>query len=263
LAQKLGLPPDNFKETVERFNKYAREGLDPDFHRGETNYDKRWGFWPNRKPNPVLSPLEKPPFWGLQIHVGTVGNLGGLVTSTSGQVMDAEGEPIPGLYATSNAAAPLATGLAYTSGMTGGKAMIFGWLAAQHAAGVGKETGAAGKPAQTQRRAQPVAAAAAATAQAQPAAAGRTEEQAAPARGASVQILNEDGSSVLDLDSIQKVGDRLCMKGKLMGSFSTNMYMDAAGFYRTLRMLLGLPVIAYTLLSPFYWFKGRKARRGS
>jgi succinate dehydrogenase/fumarate reductase flavoprotein subunit len=141
LAQKLGLPPLNLKESIERFNKFAKEGLDPDFHRGEPGYDKRWAFFPKLKPNPVLGPLDKPPFYGVQLHVGTVGNLGGLVTNTHGQVLDAEGAAIPGLYATSNAAAPLATGYAYTSGMTGGKAMIFGWAAAIHAAGAAKDSG--------------------------------------------------------------------------------------------------------------------------
>jgi len=138
LAEKLGLPPDNLRETVERFNQFAREGVDLDFHRGESAYDRRWGFRPKHKPNPVLGPLEKPPFYGLRLHIGTVGNLGGLVTNTNAQVIRAEGEPIPGLYATSNAAAALPFGAAYSSGMVGGKAMIFGWIAALHAAGVGR-----------------------------------------------------------------------------------------------------------------------------
>jgi len=268
LAEKLGLPPANLKETLERFNEYAREGLDPDFHRGETGYDKRWGFWPNRKPNPVLSPLEKPPFYGMQLYVGTVGNLGGLVTNTNAQVIDAEGNPIPGLYATSNAAAPLATGVAYTSGMTGGKAMIFGWLAAQHAAGVAPEAAkeVAKAPVPERQVAAPEAAGAAVAASGQTAAestlASTAESTSVEAiRGKGIQILNEDGSSVLDLEGIEKAGDRLCMKGKLMGSFSTNMYLDASGFYRMLRMLIGPATIAFALLSPIYWLKERKTRK--
>jgi len=47
LARKLGLPPQNLKESIEKFNKNAKEGLDPDFHRGETGYDKRWAFFPS------------------------------------------------------------------------------------------------------------------------------------------------------------------------------------------------------------------------
>jgi succinate dehydrogenase/fumarate reductase flavoprotein subunit len=262
LAEKLGLPPTNLKETVERFNKYAREGLDPDFHRGETGYDKRWGFWPNRKPNPVLSPLEKPPFYGLQLHVGTVGNMGGLVTNTKAQVIDVEGNPIPGLYATSNTAAPLAFGLAYTSGMVGGKAMIFGWLAAQHAAGITPEaTKEVVKAPVPERQVAARETAGIAVAASEQTAAESTLASvggSAPVeaiRGKGMQILNEDGSSVLDVERIEKAGDRLRMKGRLMGSFSTNMYLDATGFYRMLRMIIRPSTIVFALLSPVYWLR--------
>jgi 3-oxosteroid 1-dehydrogenase len=266
LAEKLGLPPDNLKETVDRFNKFAGEGRDPDFHRGESGYDKRWGFWPNRKPNPALGPLDKPPFYGVQLHVGTVGHLGGVVTNTNAQVIDAQGRPIPGLYATSNAAAPLATGVAYTSGMTGGKAMIFGWLAAQHAAGVGQEMPEAvaepSQPEPTVESREPAVVASAS--QVSVASASPVERAQEPVAGEkAVKILNEDGSSVLDVAGIEKVGDRLLMKGRLMGSFSTNMYLDSGGFFRLLAMMMRRSALAFALLSPIYWFKGRKARRGN
>lgn len=265
LAEKLGLPPGNLKETVERFNKFAREGRDPDFHRGESGYDKRWGFWPNRKPNPALGPLEKPPFYGLQLHVGTVGHLGGVVINTHAQVIDAVGRPIPGLYATSNAAAPLGTGVAYTSGMTGGKAMIFGWLAAQHAAGVGHEMPevAAALPGTEPRVESREPVVAASPSGVLSARASSAESAKKPATvGKAVKILNEDGSSVLDVEGIEKAGDRLRMKGKLMGSFSTNMYLDSGGFYRLLAMMMRRSGITFALLSPVYWFKGRSKRRG-
>jgi hypothetical protein len=261
LAQRLELPPQNLKESIERFNKFAKEGLDPDFHRGETGYDKRWAFFPKLKPNPVLGPLEKPPFYGVRLHVGTVGNLGGLVTNTHGQVLDAEGDAIPGLYATSNVAAPLGTGYAYTSGMTGGKAMIFGWAAAIHAAGAAKDMQSEAAMVRKPTTGKP------ATAQAEPAREAKSEpskEPVAAARptGGTVKILNEDGSSVLDLEAVQKTGDRLRMKGRLMGSFDTNMYMDASGLYRFLGIAIRWGTIKFLLLSPVYWYRGRKTRRG-
>ena len=80
--------------------------------------------------------------------------------------------------------------------------------------------------------------------------------------GATVKILNEDGSSVLDLEAVQKTGDRLRMKGRLMGSFDTNMYMDASGLYRFLGMAIRWGTIKFLLLSPIYWYRGRKTRRG-
>jgi len=82
------------------------------------------------------------------------------------------------------------------------------------------------------------------------------------AGGKAVKILNEDGSSVLDVEGIEKAGDRLCMKGKLMGSFSTNMYLDSSGFYRLLAMMMRWSTLTFALLSPVYWFKSRRRRRG-
>ncbi|GAG36986.1 unnamed protein product, partial [marine sediment metagenome] len=43
LAEKLGIPGDSLVETVDRFNTFAREGRDPDFHRGESTYQLYWG----------------------------------------------------------------------------------------------------------------------------------------------------------------------------------------------------------------------------
>lgn len=253
LAEKLGLPPANLRETIERFNTFAREGKDPDFHRGESAYDRRWGYRPKHKPNPALGPLEKPPYYGLQIHVGSVGNLGGLVTNSNAQVLKASGEVIPGLYATSNTAAALHFGCAYTSGMVGGKAMTFGWIAARHAAGFKDGEKAAVPAARTAAGRQ------AATAQAQQSqvaaqASASTDSPSASAK--TINILNEDGTSLLGLQSVSKAGDRLCMKGKLMGSFDTKMYLNAGGLYQMLGLMMGKAVLLFLLLSPWYWIKG-------
>ena len=136
LAEQLGLPANNLVETVERFNTFAREGRDPDFHRGESVLSLWWGnsLFPDHKPNPALGPLEKPPFYGVQLHPGTMGNLGGLVTNADAQVMDVQGEVIPGLYCTSNTAALLSHGFGYDSGVAQGRSMVFGYIAARHVA---------------------------------------------------------------------------------------------------------------------------------
>jgi len=134
LAQQLGLASDNLKKTVERFNSFASEGHDPDFLRGETTYD-RWfatRAYPEWKPNPALGPLEKPPFYGTQLHLGSLGNLGGLVTNANAQIMNVRGEIIPGLYGTGNTTALLSHGFSYDSGSSQGKSMIFGYIAARH-----------------------------------------------------------------------------------------------------------------------------------
>ena len=137
LAAKLGLPAESLVETVERFNRFSGEGHDPDFHRGEGRYQRLWGkkLYPEREPNPTLGPVETPPFYGATLHVGSVGNLGGLVVNGNAEVIDVQGEVIPGLYGTSNTTALLSHGFAYTSGACQAKSMIFGYIAARHAAG--------------------------------------------------------------------------------------------------------------------------------
>jgi succinate dehydrogenase/fumarate reductase flavoprotein subunit len=137
LAEKLGIPGDALVESVDRFNQYAREGRDPDFHRGESTYNKYWGSRRSRdySPGPVLGPVETAPFYGVELELGSVGTLGGLVTNTNAQVVNAQEEVIPGLYATSNTSALLTHGFMYTSGACQSKSLIFGYIAAQHMAG--------------------------------------------------------------------------------------------------------------------------------
>ncbi|MFO7962316.1 MAG: FAD-binding protein [Desulfobacterales bacterium] len=134
LAEKLNLPSEQLEQTVEEFNRYAKEGKDPVFHRGETAYDRIAGD-PNHSPNPSIGPLEKPPFYGIELFPGTAGNQGGLVTNRCAQVIGIRGEVIPGLYGTSNATAHLAMGSGYNSGFFNGRSMVFGYVAAKHMAG--------------------------------------------------------------------------------------------------------------------------------
>ena len=49
------------RQTVDRFNADAREGVDRDFHRGETAFDKFYGD-PDVEPNPCMAPIETASF---------------------------------------------------------------------------------------------------------------------------------------------------------------------------------------------------------
>ncbi len=136
LAQKLGIPGDSLVETVNRFNEYAEKGEDPDYHRGESTYNKYWGSRRNRdfSPGPVLGPLGDGPYYGIKMDLGAVGTLGGLVTNPEAQVINQQGDAIPGLYGTSNTTAFLTHGFMYTSGACQSKSLIFGFVAAKHMA---------------------------------------------------------------------------------------------------------------------------------
>ncbi len=133
LAQSLGIDPEGLRETLERFNAMARRGRDEDFHRGESAYDRYYGD-PTVRPNPNLAPIEKPPFYGVAFYPGDIGTKGGLVTDEHARVLRADGAPIPGLYATGNTAASVMGHTYPGPGATLGPALVFGYIAALHAA---------------------------------------------------------------------------------------------------------------------------------
>jgi 3-oxosteroid 1-dehydrogenase len=133
LAERCGVDPAGLAATVERFNGFARAGVDEDFSRGQTPYDHYWGD-PDHRPNPNLGPIEKPPFLATRVRLGDLGTKGGLLTDADGRVLRRGGAPIEGLYAAGNTTASV-MGRGYPGpGVTLGPAMTFAFLAARHAA---------------------------------------------------------------------------------------------------------------------------------
>jgi len=123
---------------VARWNSASALGRDDDFGRGDSVHDRWWGdpaFGPG--PAATLGPLDTPPFYAVQVYSGVLGTKGGPRTDRNGQVLDVDGQPIPGLYAAGNAMAS-AMGMTYGgAGGTLGPAVVFGYLAGRHAAGAG------------------------------------------------------------------------------------------------------------------------------
>ncbi len=133
LAQQMGVPADALEQTISRHNAHAVEGRDPDFHRGEQAIDRYYGD-PAIKPNPSLAPIERGPFYALKVYPGDLGTKGGLKTDEEGRVLQASGQPIPGLYACGNCSGAVMGDSYPGAGATIGSAMTFGFIAAQHAA---------------------------------------------------------------------------------------------------------------------------------
>ncbi|WP_430331492.1 3-oxosteroid 1-dehydrogenase [Rhodococcus sp. ACT016] len=129
LAEKIGVPADKVAATVQRFNVFARTGVDGDFHRGESKYDHYYGDITN-KPNPSLGELNKPPFYAAQIVPGDLGTKGGIVTDIAGHALREDGSVIEGLYAAGNTSAPVMGHTYAGPGATIGPALVFGYLAA-------------------------------------------------------------------------------------------------------------------------------------
>ncbi len=133
LAEKIGVDSKGLEETVRKFNQNAVNGKDPDFHRGDSAYDRIYSD-PGVKPNPNLAPLTKPPFYSVKVWPGDLGTKGGLLTDEYARVLDKQGKPIQGLYAVGNTSASVMGHTYPGPGSTIGPAMVFGMIAGRHAA---------------------------------------------------------------------------------------------------------------------------------
>lgn len=124
LEQELGIPQGALVHTVEEYNRHAAEGRDPYFHKAA-----EW-----------LRPLTEAPFAAISYCPGDMPahafTLGGLATLPGGEVLDADGAPIAGLYAAGRTACGLPRwGEGYSSGLSLGDSTFFGRMAGRSAAG--------------------------------------------------------------------------------------------------------------------------------
>lgn len=131
LASQIEVPADALVDTVERFNGFARRGVDEDFHRGESAYDRYYSD-PRISPNPSLHVIDRPPYYAVKIVPGDLGTKGGLRTDVHGRVLRADGAVIDGLYAAGNVSAPVMGHTYAGPGATIGPAITYGYLAALH-----------------------------------------------------------------------------------------------------------------------------------
>lgn len=128
LAERIGVPADALRETLDRYNKYTAEGIDPDFHRGEDDYD-RW-FGQGDGPNHVLVQVDQPPFNAVRVVLSDLGTKGGARTTTEAQVIDVHGKPVPGLYAVGGSAASVSGEVYPGPGVPIGSSMALAYRAA-------------------------------------------------------------------------------------------------------------------------------------
>lgn len=136
---------DNLKTTLLRFNQFARNGKDDDFHRGDAGYDTEWfqvfspmrsdSAWPaNDSPNITMHPLrEEGPFYAIILGAGALDTNGGPVIDYKGRVLNTEDKPIPGLYGAGNCIASPSREAYWGAGCTLGLALTFGYITANAA----------------------------------------------------------------------------------------------------------------------------------
>jgi succinate dehydrogenase/fumarate reductase flavoprotein subunit len=136
LAQACGIDSHGLAETVKEFNVHARKGEDPAFHRGGTLFNRKGGDPMHTGPNPCVAPIETGPFYAVKVQPGSFGTFAGLQTDRHARVLDASSRPIPGLYAAGADMVSVMGGFYPSGGINLGPAMVFGYIAALHVAGV-------------------------------------------------------------------------------------------------------------------------------
>ena len=139
LAALCSIDADGLAETVDHFNEHARRGIDPDYGRGESAYNRSLGD-PNRKVHPCLGPIDEGPYYACEVLPGDIGTCGGLLTDEHARVLGDQDRPIGGLYATGNSTATVMGRHYLGPGASIANTMVFGYVAARHAAGVGRSS---------------------------------------------------------------------------------------------------------------------------
>lgn len=139
LARRLGFDPAVLEATVARFNASAVSGVDEDFGRGSTPYQRLQGDVSVGGPNPNLGPISTAPFYAVRLYPSDTGAATGLLIDAQARVVNAENIPIAGLYACGNDMHSITAGTYPGPGITLGPAITFGYIAARHAAQRSKE----------------------------------------------------------------------------------------------------------------------------
>lgn len=142
LAQSISVESSTLSATVDRYNVHARTGLDPEFGRGSTIYQRHLGD-ATHGPNPCVAPIERAPFYALRIYPADLGTAVGLKTDGHARVLREDGTVIAGLYACGNDMGSIMNGNYPGPGITLGPALTFGYVAGLHLAqidsGAGRE----------------------------------------------------------------------------------------------------------------------------
>ena len=123
------------EKTIAEFNQYAREGVDPVFNRGTTDYQRFNGDATRGTANPCLGELKTGPFYAVQLYPGDIGAATGLLTNDHAQVLNQDKAVINGLYAVGNDMQSVMGGTYPGPGITIGPGLTFAYIAAKHSLG--------------------------------------------------------------------------------------------------------------------------------
>ena len=120
LAEAAGLPADELTKTVEQWNECCDAGEDVYFHR----------------PASSLTPITTAPFYALHCSATMLNTDGGPRRSAKGEILDLDGQPIPGLYSAGEFGSVWCN--MYNGGGNLGECLAFGRISVRNALGIAK-----------------------------------------------------------------------------------------------------------------------------
>lgn len=141
LAEKIGVPADNLKNTIEKYNECVETKTTDEFGRKFT--DDSLNTY-----NMAINKVDGDKYYAVALKALCVMTLGGVQINTKGQVLDTEGNVIPGLYAAGECVGGIWG--KFVSGGTGIMGpIVFGRIAARNVMSEELETGYTLKTPQT------------------------------------------------------------------------------------------------------------------
>lgn len=134
LAAEIGVDPAGLADAVALHNRDAADGRDSAFGKGTTALN-RFNGDPDTRPNPCMAPIDRAPYFAVEVRPSPIGASVGLRTDGDARVLAEDGKVIPGLYACGNDMSSIMGGEYPGPGITLGPAIVFAYRAARHAAG--------------------------------------------------------------------------------------------------------------------------------
>lgn len=113
LAEKIGVPADELEKTVERWNRDCEAGEDTQFHRHASQ----------------LTPVASGPFYAIECVPEILNTDGGPRRNSKSEILDVDGNPIPGLYSSGEFGSIWAAKYQGSGNIT--ECMVFGRIAAR------------------------------------------------------------------------------------------------------------------------------------
>lgn len=121
LAKKLECDPKTFVASVKRYNELCKAGKDDDFG----------------KPASKMLPVVNAPFYGIHRRMRISAITSGMLVNEKHQALDADGQPIGGLFIVGNMGGGFYGGVDYpltVFGLSLGRCYTFGYLTGKHVA---------------------------------------------------------------------------------------------------------------------------------